>query len=363
MQKRKIYFFIGTTAELIKISPIIREFKKRKIKFKLITSGQNRVFFEQLEGFTGPLKADIEFKIKGNKSSIFLFILWALRTLFFSLINLRKEFKNLNKSNSYLIIQGDTVSSSIGAVIAKVYNLKLVLIECGDLSFNLLEPFPEEICRNINIHLADILFPPNKWAESNLKGLKGIIINTKYNTLIESFWWAMKTKTISQNIKKFKNYYILILHRQEHVIFRKEWSKSILEFIINNANQKLKCIVLNHPLTVSIIQSLKLDSRNSKIKIISPVPYTDFMKLINGAEFIASDSAFNQLEAYLMGKPYLALRDLTEQIEGLNKNVVLSKSNEDIMKDFLLNYTKYKTKPIPLKEKPSKTIADYLISH
>lgn len=366
MQKRHIYFFIGTTAELIKIAPIIKEFKKRRINFKIITSGQTKVLFEDLTDYTGPIKADISFKERVNKSSIFYFIFWAARTFLLALLTLHKEFKGLNKNNSYFIVYGDPVSTSIGALVALIYGLKLVHIESGDMTFNVLEPFPEEICRHINVHSADILFPPNQWAKNNLKDINKVKINTQYNTLIETFWWAMKalkTKLSIKNIKKFKKYYILILHRQEHVLFRKNWSKSILEFVIKNADQNLNCLLFDHPLTIKIIESLKLNSNiQRRIKIISPVPYPDFLSLMENAQFIASDGCTNQLEAYLMGKPCLVLRDRTEQIEGVGKNVVICKSDKKIIRNFLDDYKKCRTKPISVKIRPSKIIADYLMS-
>lgn len=364
MTKKNIYFFIGTTAELIKTAPVMRELEKRGQKYKLISSGQNKIRFEDLNGFIKKKYPDIILPEKKNKSSTYHFLFWAFRTVFQSMISLRKEFNDIDKKNAYMIIHGDTVTSSIGAIIGKFFGLKIVLIECGDLSFNLLEPFPEEICRNINLRLADTLFPPNQWAANNLKAAHGVIINTKQNTLIESFLWAKKEKIINKNITKINKYYLLIMHRQEHVIFRKDWSKKILEFVIKNSNKNLTCILINHPLTISIINGLNLTSKNVnkiKMKIISQVPYTDFMKLMKKAEYIASDSAFNQLEAYLMGKPFLALRDRTEQIEGLNKNVVICKSNNKILKKFLSNYKNYQTNPVTTNVKPSKIIVDYLL--
>ena len=86
------------------------------------------------------------------------------------------------------------------------------------------------------------------------------------------------------------------------------------------------------------------------------------MKLMKGAQFMASDSAFNQLESYLMGLPYLALRDHTEQIEGLDRNVVLAKNSESIMKQFLNNYRQYRTKPISDTSKPSRIIVNFLMN-
>ena len=82
-----------------------------------------------------------------------------------------------------------------------------------------------------------------------------------------------------------------------------------------------------------------------------------------GAEFLASDGCTNQQETYYMGKPLLALRDYTEQIEGVGKNFVLAKGSKKIIKNFLRNYKKYKTRGIPLYVRPSKIVVDYLLEH
>ncbi len=363
MKNRKIYFFIGTTAELIRIAPIIREFKKRQIKFKIITSGQVEVLFKDLSGFVPITKADIAFRQKVNRSSLFHFAIWAIRTFFVSLIKLRKEFSGLNKDNSYFIICGDPVTTSIGAIVAYLYGLKIVHIESGDMSSNLLEPFPEEICRNINVRLADILFPPGKWAENNLKSINKTKINTYHNTMVEGFWWFMKNKVKGRKELKGKKYYLLILHRQEHVLFGKNWSKTTLELVIKNANPSLACVLFNHPLTKEIIESLRFSPKIKKknLVLMPPVSYPEFLKLMRDSEFIATDGATNQLEAYLMGKPCLILRDHTEQVEGLGENVVLYKSNKNALKNFLSNYKRFRTRPFVHKIKPSAIIVKSLM--
>ena len=352
------------TGELIKHAPVIKELQKRKIPFKIITSGQNNVNFASLGGFIGTLKPDIAFPEKENKSSVGHFLFWAIKVLLRAGSLLTKEFKNVDKKGTYIIIQGDTVSSTLGAIIAKIYGLKLAHIESGDLSFNLLEPFPEELCRSINIRLADVLFAPNKWAKNNLKFVHGAKVNTNYNSLLESFYWAIKNRSSPKLIKKLKKYYLLIMRRQEHVIFRKNWSKRMMGFIIKNTPPGLNCVILENPLVESVLKSLQKDfdpSTKWKIKIIPGLCYVHFMKLMNGAQFIATDSCTNQLEAYFLGKPYLGLRNLTEQVEGLNKNVVIAKNNYKLMKNFLSNYQKYETKPVATKVRPSKIVVDYLM--
>ncbi len=358
--KRIYYFFIGTTAELIRIAPIIKELKKRKIIFKLIDSGQTNIQYNEVEKYCS-IKPDIRFKEKVRKYGLLYFAIWVVRTFISCFIVFGKEFKGDNKKNIYFVIYGDPVTTSIGAIVAKFYGVKIVHIESGDLSFNLLEPFPEEICRNINIHLADILFPPSKWAMNNLKNLNKPKINTFYNTLADSFWWFMnrliKKKHEVYGIKG--KYYILIMHRQEHVFFGKNWTRNTLKFVIENSNPKLTCVLFYNPLTMHIINSLGL-KKDTRIKIIPQVSYVNFLDLVNNSEYIATDGATNQYEAYLLGKPCVLLRNHTEQIEGLGKNVILYKSNKRRLKNFLKNYKTISSSPITPRIKASKIIIDSL---
>ncbi len=360
---KKIYFFLGTTAEFIKLAPVIKELKSRGIHFKIITSGQNRINFEDLAEYCGILRADIALAEKSQRSSMIHFFLWAIKTLFISCIILNKEFKGLNKSNSYFIIHGDTISALIGAIIAIRYRLKLVHIESGLRSFNFFEPFPEEICRFIIIHLSDILFSPTKWAFDNLKNIRGTRVNTHQNTLLESYLWALQKESSLDRRKKIAKYYVLIMHRQEHIYFQKKQTQRILNFIIDHADKNLTCALMMYTLTKRLMKPKVFKSWiNAKgITVIPRLPYVQFVHFMKNAEFIATDGGINQEEAYYMGLPMLSLRNNTERIEGINKNVVISKNNRETTLSFLQEYTKYINPPITTKVQPSKIIVDFLM--
>ena len=362
-KNKRIYFFIGTVAEFGKLTPIFKELKKRKIKFKIIDSGQNVINYSDFKNYLGEIGPEIQLTRKTNKSSLVIFLFWVIKAFIKGIFGLNREFQGLNKDNSFFVIHGDTVTSTIGAFIARFHGLKLVHIEAGCFSHNFLEPFPEEICKHINSYLADIMFAPTDWALDNLKNFKGDKMSTTYNTNIESFGWAIKQKTKKIPLVLHKKYYIIIVHRQEHVLFKKNWTKKIMEYVIQNADNKFDCVLLNHPLTVEIIKSLDLGSRSKRIKITSHIEYPQFLKILKNAEFIATDSASIQQEAFYMGKPYLGLADYSVQTEGLGKNAIFCKSDPKIISQFLRNYKDYKSKPVKLKVKPSKVIVDYLFKH
>ncbi len=367
MQKRRVFIFIGTTAELIKLAPVIQQLNKRKVKFTVIASRQNDIRFDEFLSTIGKLDIIYAVTPKSADSSILQFISWGIRTFFSLLIGLKHQFKGLNKLNSYFIVHGDTVSSLMGSLVAKTYGLTLVHIESGLRSFNFWEPFPEEICRYIVSKLADIHFCPNEWCVNNLKHVNGEKIDTKQNTLIETFLSAVKNEShnpVVDNIQKqHKKYYVLVVHRQEHIFFVIKQMQQILSYIFRSIPKNLQCIFLVHDQSTQFITALDLiipkETKDNMIKI-GRLPYGDFIKLLQGSEFVITDGGSNQEELYYMGKPCLILRNYTERIEGLQRNVVLSKLHMPVIRHFLHNYVQYKKPPIKFTKKPSSIIVDYL---
>ncbi len=360
---KKIYFFVGTTTELIKLSPIISELEKRKINFKIIASGQTKIKFDELSLIIKKRKADISLGDKIDRSSVIKFSLWSI-SAFLKAFSLRKEFKGLNSKNSYFIVHGDPVSSLIGAVVAKFYRLKLVHIESGLRSFNFLEPFPEEICRVLISGMADIHFCPNEWAMKNLSHGKGEKVNTFQNTLIESYWRvASKKKLYDKELELgSKKYFVLIVHRQEHVIFGKEKSEQLIKFILDNSPKNMTCVFVTHAITSNFLESVKfkLGIHKNRVRLVSRLHYPEFVSLLDNAQFVLTDGGSNQEELYYMGVPCVLLRNDTERIEGLGENVVLSKGKKTIIKSFMKNYKKYRRDKIKIKKRPSKIIVDKL---
>lgn len=371
MKKRVIYIFIGTTAELIKLAPVIKELKRRKIDLKIITSGQNFVNFKELKSLTGveaPYNA-LKYRPVNKSLGIYLrFSFWLIKALINNLLYFRNEFRGLDRKNTFFIVHGDTISALLGAFIAKFYSLKLIHVESGYRSFNFLEPFPEELCRYLVSHMADTLFCPNDWCLKNVRNIKATKFSTGQNTVYESCMKALKLKTSNKNLSLLsKNkFFLLIMHRQEHMLFKKKLTKMYLNYLLDYAKPNFKCVFVLHPITENFLKSEKLFEqikKNPNIIILPRIPYAEFMKILSKCEFIATDGGSNQQEAYYFGKPCLLLRKYTEQIEGLHSNAVLAKDDTDIVKDFLINYRKKISQRVVVNPLPSKIIVDYLLKN
>lgn len=370
LQRKQVYIFIGTTAELIKLAPVIQEFKRRRIVFTIIASRQNDIRFEEFTSMLGKVKILYAVHPKSNSSSIFWFAFWAVRTFFSLLVGLRFRFQFLDKSNSFFIVHGDTVSSLMGTLVAKIYGLKLVHIESGLRSFNFFEPFPEEACRFIISRLADIHFCPNSWCVNNLKNVHGEKINTFQNTLIETFLHVLKSQSnhrLVHTMKRSKQrYFVLVTHRQEHVVFGQQRTRDILKFVLSKAPKNLRCLFLVHDLSNDFMNSLRpviSASEDKNMISVGRLPYGDFMHLLMGAQFMITDGGSNQEEMYYMGKPCLLLRNTTERIEGLGENVVLSKNKKRVISNFIKHYKTFRRPSIQPLKKPSKIITNYLFPY
>jgi UDP-N-acetylglucosamine 2-epimerase (non-hydrolysing) len=365
-EKSQYYFFIGTEAELIKLFPVLLEFEKRKINYKIVASGQNNIGQSELLKYLKSQKIGIVLfngKIKQTAPGLFF---WFISTLIKSLFQLKKEFTNVSKENTFLVIHGDTISTVMGALLGRRFGLQIAHVEAGLRSYNYLHPFPEEIDRVIASRFASIHFCPNQWAVNNLKSKKGTKINTFQNTLFDSLYLVVNDKKPSKILNQIKRekFFIFIMHRQEN-LFNDNLVKTLISEISTNA-KKIKCLFIIHKSSLfalekkGIIQEL---SNNKNIILTERLGYVEFMKVLDKSEYIITDGGSNQEETYYMGKPCLILREHTERIEGLNKNVILSKNNVKVIREFIRNYKKYKTKPITAKEKPSKIIADYLTNN
>jgi hypothetical protein len=106
--ERKIYFFIGTTAELIKISPVIRELEKRKEDFEVISSNQNTLQFKDLSFIIKKEDADYTFLMKKYKwiNNIYIgFVVWILRSIFNFYLFFRKRASQYNNILYYWLFK------------------------------------------------------------------------------------------------------------------------------------------------------------------------------------------------------------------------------------------------------------------
>jgi UDP-N-acetylglucosamine 2-epimerase (non-hydrolysing) len=243
----------------------------------------------------------------------------------------------------------------------KIAGLKVGHIESGLRSFNLLHPFPEEITRILTFRLSDYLFAPGDWACANLQSYKGVKINTVNNTLLDSLANALPAiQQVFDIDSPDVPFGVVTLHRFENI-----YSKASLErvvTIVERISKSIHLLFILHKPTEIKLRKFGFYHRladNIHIELRKRYDYFRFIHLITKAEFVISDGGSNQEECLFLGKPILLLRKATERTEGLQRNCVLSKYDNNIIDAFVTDPGRYRYDPLVLKDSPSQTIITY----
>jgi len=361
----RLFFFIGTEAELIKVFPIMMELEAKKIQYCIISSGQNNITESRILSLLENKNLFILDDEKNIIKSYLGYIKWWLLTGYKAIRKIKKAFSGVNLKKTILIVHGDTISTLMGAIIGRVLGAKVAHVEAGLRSRNLLNPFPEEITRILTSFISNIHFAPGKIYCDNLKRRKNVI-DTGMNTIYDSLQFSKKYKLLNPIMELIKNkpFFVFVLHRQENlhneVFFNEVTLKSI------ELSKLLHCVMILHkPTEAALLRIPVLFDKLKESPDITLVPrmdYFDFMKLLDKSEFVISDGGSNQEELFYMGKPCLIMRKCTERNEGLNSNARLYGGDLGEVLKFYDSYQNMKASPVTIKGMtPSQIIATGLL--
>ncbi len=334
-----IYCIIGTRAQLIKMAPIIARIEEKSWPLRLIHTGQHLISMDDLrQDFS--LKTPWIYLIKKKEAkTIFSSLRWLLSLLYITLFKSKKIIPNANKSKDIVLVHGDTFSTVIGALLGKTSGASVAHVESGLRSFNIWNPFPEELNRLITFSLSNIAFCPGAWAVNNLKSYKKLeTINTQQNTLIDSLGIALKHIQKRKRAETDKKYAVVSIHRFEN-IYNKERFQFIIDAVLRAA-EEFQVIFVMHPVTEKRLKKTALLtalSSNKNIKLKPRSGYIEFVALLSESSFVITDGGSNQEELAYLKIPTLLMRKATERPEGLGQNVSLSNYSSRITNDFFFS--------------------------
>ena len=355
-----IHIFIGTKAQLIKMAPIMVELDKRNIEYNFVFSGQHQDTTAQIRENFGIKNPDTNLYNGPDVTSIPKAAIWFIKCIWATIRNRKAIWKDDPKG--IVLNHGDTFSTLLGSILARIAGLKSAHIESGLRSFKVLSPFPEELTRIIVFHLSTHYFAPGDWALSNLKKYSGEKINTQENTILDALNHVLENaNNIEVDVPSYK-YAIVSFHRFEN-IFNKSTLEHICELLIS-ASKKIPLLIIMHkPTKEQLIKKgliEKLENQEN-IELRPRYDYFKFIKLIRHCEFVMTDGGSNQEECYHLGKPTLLLRNYTERQEGLNETSVISNFKAEVISDFIDSYHKLTTlEDRANKPSPSRIIVDSL---
>lgn len=305
---RKIVMVVGARPNFMKAAPLYNELKKYPDYFEplIIHTGQHyddnmsRFFFEDLK----LPKPDLHLGAGSGSHAV-----QTARIM----VDLEKELLQINPD--LVIVFGDINSTLATAVVTSKIHLKLAHVESGLRSFD--NSMPEEINRIVTDRLADLLFVTEPVGVENLKneGVADSKIFLCGNIMIDSLKQQIKAaqnSTILSDLKlNKKNYLALTLHRPANVDDKETLSEIIK--LLNELAYTMPVVFPCHPRTKKNIEHFGINSFHEDLKFIEPLGYLDFLKLMENAALVISDSGGVQADTTYLNVPCLTLRETTEQ--------------------------------------------------
>lgn len=306
----KIINVVGARPNLMKIAPLMNAYAKcDAIEPLLVHTGQHydenmsELFFRQL-GISEP---DLNLEI-GSASH-------AVQTA-----EIMKAFEPvvLHHEPDAVLVVGDVNSTIACGTVAVKLGVKLIHVEAGLRSFD--RTMPEEINRLITDAISDLLFCTEQSGVDNLRR-EGVpeekihfVGNVMIDTLLQHRAKADQSTILETLALIDRGYAVITLHRPANVDNRKSL-EGLLEALEQIQND-LAVVFPAHPRTRAKFEEFGMGGRlaaMSNLRILDPIGYLDFLRLIASARLVLTDSGGIQEETTILKVPCLTLRDNTER--------------------------------------------------
>jgi len=222
-----------------------------------------------------------------------------------------------HKPDAVLVV-GDVTSTIACGLVAVKLGIKLIHVEAGLRSFD--RTMPEEVNRILTDSISDLLFCTEQSGVNNLRreGVTDdkifLVGNLMIDTLLRNRDKADASPVLSNLALGVREYAVLTLHRPSNVDDISVFGR--LLDAIDEIQREIPVVFPVHPRTRKNLASSALGDRVSKmhgLRMIDPVGYLDFMKLMDCAILVLTDSGGIQEETTILGVPCLTLRENTER--------------------------------------------------
>lgn len=318
---KNILFIFGTRPEVIKLAPVIIELKKHPDKYNLIicNTEQQKELSNQTLAYFG-LKADLNLDcMRPNQSllEVQTRILTALDKVF-----------DAHKIDA-TVVQGDTMTVLCGALASYYRKIPVYHVEAGLRSYDIYEPFPEEVMRQMTTRVAELNFAPtekNRQAllKENIKEDKIFVVG---NTVIDALF-CLSEDTLNSAKRYFEDLDIKIddklllitAHRRENHGERIDRILKAIEYLVQKYSDHTFVIPV-HPNPNVKEKIHKRLEKYMNVKLLPPLDYPNLVYLMKNAKLILTDSGGIQEEAPSFGCPTLVMRYETERQEGIDAGV------------------------------------------
>ena len=302
----KIMAVVGARPNFMKIAPIMWEIQRRGgIEAYLVHTGQHYdekmsdLFFRELR----IPRPNVDLEV-GSGSH-------AVQT---AEVMKRVEPVVAAQKPDALVVVGDVNSTIACALTAVKMGVRVAHVEAGLRSFD--RTMPEEINRICTDAISDWLFVSERSGVDNLRK-EGVdekkihfVGNVMIDTLLASRDRVEQSAILSDLKLAPKSYAVVTLHRPSNVDRPEVFSR--LMGALEGLQRRMPIVFPVHPRTRKALGD-GVAARMPHLKLVEPLGYFDFMKLVAHSRLVLTDSGGIQEETTVLGVPCLTLRENTER--------------------------------------------------
>ncbi len=306
------------------MAPVVKRLKgDPRLKVIVAVSAQHRQMLDQV------------LKIFHLKSQIDLDVMKAGQTLFDVTTQVIARFEPVLKKvkPDLVLVHGDTTTTLGGALASYYMKIPVGHVEAGLRTNDKYRPFPEEMNRRITDALSTLYFAPTRESAQHLRREnlpKGHIFITG-NTVIDALLETVKRPRPLES-RELKAFLPKLLQEKRRLILMTAHRRENFGVPFDDVCRAVRALSLKfpdvhwiypvHPNPNVKKPAYRWLSRRPNIHLLSPVNYSDLVRVMNASTLVVTDSGGLQEEAPSLGKPVLVLRDVTERPEAVHAGTV-----------------------------------------
>jgi UDP-N-acetylglucosamine 2-epimerase (non-hydrolysing) len=358
-----ILVVFGTTGELIKLAPVLLRLERMGHPALVATTGQQAeqipAFVDQL-GLREPdwwLARGARGRDLRANADIPGWLARVARSFAHRRRALRRSLR-AGEGRPLVLVHGDTMTTVVGSTIGRALGIPVAHIESGLRSFDLRNPFPEELNRRLATSLAKLHYAPGPWAASNLR--RGDVVDTGSNTIRDSLDLVPDEGDLPFSLPPAP-FGVVSLHRFELLNSRRLLSQALE--LLAAAAKRTPLLFIDHSVTAAAIERFGLQAAFNADRFIR-IPrlrFFEFVRVERRSAFVVTDSGGSQEECFYLDIPCLVHRVRTERREGLGENAVLSGMRTDVLDDFLEEPSRFRRRSELPRVAPSDVIVSDLV--
>ena len=305
----KVINVVGARPNFMKVAPLHRAFQEAGIDSLIVHTGQHYdekmsdIFFEQLEMPEPDVYLGVGSGSHAEQTA-------RIMTAFEKVVE--------DEEPDLVLVVGDVNSTVACSLVATKMHIPVAHVEAGLRSGD--RRMPEEVNRIVTDSIADFLFVTEESGVENLKG-EGVpdekvafVGNVMIDALVAFRTKAAETSILEDLDVDAGAYVAMTMHRPSNVDNRQ--GVEALLATIQRVAESYPVVFPMHPRTANRFDEFGLADEvenTENLTVLEPLGYLEFLRLMEHAGVVVTDSGGIQEETTFLQVPCLTLRDSTER--------------------------------------------------